>query len=37
MAYHAELKLTAAPVLGTKSADGPADEPQLERHEAAGQ
>jgi hypothetical protein len=36
MAYHAELKLTAAPVLGTKSTDGSADEPQLERHESAG-
>jgi hypothetical protein len=35
-AYHAELKLTAAPLLGTKSADGPADESQAESHDAVG-
>lgn len=36
MAYHAELKLTAAPVLGAKSTDGSAGELQLESNEAAG-
>ena len=38
MAYHAELKLTAAPVLGAKSADGSMDELPVESNsnEAVG-
>jgi hypothetical protein len=35
LAYHSELKLTAAPLLGPRSADESADELQLESSEAA--
>jgi hypothetical protein len=36
MAYHAELKLTAAPVLGAKSDDGSPEALQLDSNDAAG-
>jgi hypothetical protein len=36
MAYHAELKLTAAPVLGAKSDDASPEELQLHSNDAAG-